>query len=152
MVTVLAPVASARQRIERGNIGKMVTVCAPVAFALHQAIRLRICIRPYIQIQGEEAVGVLERLPASGLLGHSPRCIVFLHTSTYVSSEAPSCIRRLQYQNVYTHPSAKYRPDCRWTAWRGPRWGQRGGGLGLGSFSSVPSLYQTTQSQKINLI
>jgi hypothetical protein len=93
-----APQALARQRMERGNIVKVVTVRAPVALALHQVIRLRICIRPYIQIQGEEAVGVLERLPASGLLGHSPRCIVFLHTSAYVSNKASSCIRRLQYQ------------------------------------------------------
>jgi hypothetical protein len=72
MLTVHALQALARHRIERGNVVKMVTVRAPVASALHQAIRLRICIRPYIQILGEEAVGVLERLHTPGLLGHRP--------------------------------------------------------------------------------
>ncbi len=33
-----------------------------VALALHHAVRIRFCSMPYIRIQGEEAVGVAERL------------------------------------------------------------------------------------------
>ncbi len=98
--------------------------CAPVAFALHKAIRIRIYIKLYMQVEGEEAVGALERplrlcvrrvVGVQPQLPHLPAYVsIRQHTSAYVlegllrlcvrvvssgcSPGASSSMRHLQYQ------------------------------------------------------
>ena len=67
--------------------------CAPVAFALHKAIRIRIYIKLYMQVEGEEAVGALERplrLCVRRVVGVQPQ---LPHLPVYVSIRQHTFLR-----------------------------------------------------------
>jgi hypothetical protein len=77
---------------KREEYRKDITV--PWACALRKAIRIRICIKPYMQVQGEEAVVTLERplrlcvrrvVGVQPQLPHLPAYVsIRQHTSAYV--------------------------------------------------------------------